>query len=573
MIRSLHRWPGLIAALLLCVIALSGTALSVYPALESVRSPSSVGVSVAELASRVQAMEPTVEQIRRAPSGRITAYYYEGDRPAAAVIDPATGETIGNADTPALQRWLTNLHRSLFLDDTGRIVAAAAAAAMLVLCLSGLSLLARRAGGWRHIFSPARGAGHGRLHASIARLSVFGLALSSVTALWMTAATFGLVPEGAGGPPFPADVSGRTGENPAAVTLLQQTPVDELRSLTFPVDGDKTDVFTLKTAAGEGYIDQGTGELLAWANAGAWQRVTDFITMLHTGRGAALLGLLLGFFALGVPFMSWTGLRLWLTGRKKGRKRTSIPVGEADTIVLIGSEGGSTWGFANTLCCALSNAGLQVHVDSMSAFTPERWPQAQRILLLAATYGDGEAPISARNFLEKLAALSEAPDVPLSILGFGDRSFPAYCGFAAEIADIAARKGWRQFLPMDTVDRQSPQDFARWGRDLSAALGLDFELNHHAEPPKSSELTLLSRRDYGTDVQAPTAILRFALPTPSLWQKLTGRGLLRFEAGDLLGILPQGSDLRASILWPRAAATASSKSACAGIRAGCAPAS
>ncbi|MCK5747506.1 MAG: PepSY domain-containing protein, partial [Oricola sp.] len=66
MIRSLHRWPGLIAALFLCVIALSGTALAVYPAIESVRSPSSADISVAELASRVQAMEPTVEQIRRA---------------------------------------------------------------------------------------------------------------------------------------------------------------------------------------------------------------------------------------------------------------------------------------------------------------------------------------------------------------------------------------------------------------------------------------------------------------------------------------------------------------------------
>jgi sulfite reductase (NADPH) flavoprotein alpha-component len=37
------------------------------------------------------------------------------------------------------------------------------------------------------------------------------------------------------------------------------------------------------------------------------------------------------------------------------------------------------------------------------------------------------------------------------------------------------------------------------------------------------------------------AILRFALPKASLWQRLTGQGLARFEAGDLLGILPEGS--------------------------------
>jgi sulfite reductase (NADPH) flavoprotein alpha-component len=42
-------------------------------------------------------------------------------------------------------------------------------------------------------------------------------------------------------------------------------------------------------------------------------------------------------------------------------------------------------------------------------------------------------------------------------------------------------------------------------------------------------------------VQAPTAILRFALPRTTLWQRLTGKGLARFQAGDLLGILPEGS--------------------------------
>lgn len=542
MIRSLHRWPGLIAALLLCVIALSGTALSVYPALESVQAPTMAGITVAQLASRVRMAEPTVEQIRKAPSGRITVYYEDAGQPASAVVDPATGEAIGSAGTSAFERWLTDLHRSLFLGDAGRIVAAAGAAVMLALSLSGLALLARRAGGWRHLLSAPRGGGSGRLHASIARLSVFGLTLSSVTALWMTAATFGLIPGGAGAPAFPANVSGDTGVSPAAITVLQETPVADLRSLTFPAAGDAADVFTLKTTQGQGYIDQGTGKMLAWADAGPWQRITDVIMMLHTGRGAALLGLVLGLSALGVPFMSWTGLRLWITGRK-GRGRTSAPASEADTIILVGSEGGSTWGFADALRSALSEAGLRVHLGPMSVFAPQRWPKARRVLLLAATYGDGEAPESARGFLERLDTLPDAPEAPLAVLGFGDRSFPAFCGYAAEIARAADAKGWRQILPMATVDRQSPQDFARWGRDLSAALALAFELNHQPAPPKTAELELVSRRDYGADVQAPTSILRFGLPRQSLWQRLSGRGFPRFEPGDLIGVLPEGSDL------------------------------
>jgi sulfite reductase (NADPH) flavoprotein alpha-component len=96
-------------------------------------------------------------------------------------------------------------------------------------------------------------------------------------------------------------------------------------------------------------------------------------------------------------------------------------------------------------------------------------------------------------------------------------------------------------VPLDSIDRQSPQDFARWGRALGAALGLDLELSHQPVLPTTETLTLVSRRDYGSEVQAPTAILRFALPRVSLWQRLTGTRFARFQAGDLIGILPEGS--------------------------------
>ena len=134
-----------------------------------------------------------------------------------------------------------------------------------------------------------------------------------------------------------------------------------------------------------------------------------------------------------------------------------------------------------------------------------------------------------------------APTAPLAVLGFGDRSFPAFCTFAAEVEAAARAKGWPTLVAMDTVDRQSPQDFARWGRGLGQAIGLTLELDHQPARPVADSLTLVLRRDYGAEVQAPTAILRFALPKASLWARLTGRGFARFQAGDLLGILPEGS--------------------------------
>jgi sulfite reductase (NADPH) flavoprotein alpha-component len=543
MIRAFHRWPGLVALALVTILGLSGAALSVFPAAERLAAPQAqAGLTVATLAGRIQAAYPGVEQIRRAPSGRITAYWFDQGAPGAAVIDPATGAGVASADPNQVQRWLTNLHRSLFLGDGGRIAMAAGAAAMLVLSLSGALLVARRAGGWRHWFAPLRGPLAGRLHVEIARIAVAGLILSAATALWMTASTFDLLPDAEATADFPAEVSGETGFALRQMPALRDTPVSALRDLSFPYAGDATDVFTLSTDSGTGYLDQGTGALLSWAEPGGWQRVSETIYMLHTGQGAATLGLVLGLMALGVPAMGVTGVLIWLAGRRgRPRIRGNQPAGRAETILLVGSEGGSTWGFAATLHAALTEAGQSVHVGPMSGFAPSRYATARRIIVLAATYGDGDAPASAKGFLDRLDTDTAARDIPLAVLGFGDRSFPAYCAYAKAVATAAQAQGWRALMPLDTIDRQSPQDFARWGRALGEALGIDLELSHQPVLPKTDTLTLVSRRDYGAEVQAPTAILRFALPRATLWQRLTGAGFARFSAGDLIGIVPQGS--------------------------------
>ncbi|MGQ3073897.1 MAG: PepSY domain-containing protein [Ferrovibrionaceae bacterium] len=543
MIRTAHRWPGIAALALVVTLSLSGAALSVFPAAERLVAPQAApGMSVAELAAGLQAAHPGIEQIRRAPSGRITAYWTDDGVAGSAVIDPVTATAVAAAAPDPLEQWLTNLHRALFLGDAGRIGAAGGAAIMLLLTLSGSLLVARRVGGWRRWFRPLRGPLPGRIHTEMARLAVPGLLLSSVTALWLAASTFGLLPD-QGAPPRPIPpASGLTGAPVAEIPALVSTPVASLRRLDFPAAGDSTDVFTLKTSQGTAHVDQGTGATLGWSEGGWWAQASETVYMLHTGRGAPVLALLLGATALAVPAMGATGLAVWLAARRgKPRITGNAAAAPAETVILVGSEGGSTWGFAATLHRALTHAGQLVHVAPMSSFDPARTAAARRYLILAATYGDGAAPASADRFLDRLAGMAAAPAAPLAVLGFGDSGFPDFCGYARRVEAAARAKGWQPLLPFATVDRQSPQAFARWGSALGAALGIALELDHRPAPPATVPLTLVARREFGRDVQAPATILRFAIPRTSFAACLSGSGFARFQAGDLLGIVPAGS--------------------------------
>ncbi|MBL3568594.1 N-acetylglucosamine transferase [Rhodovulum sulfidophilum] len=540
MIRPLHRWAGLGAALILSVTALSGAALSLYPAAGALSAVPLPDISAGHLAATLQDSVPGLEEIRVSAAGGITAYAFQDGAALRWAVDGATGEILAPAKRSALQLWLTNLHRSLFLGDAGRLVVAAASLAMLALTLSGLALTARRLGGWSRLLAPARGPLSRRLHLDLARLGGAALTLSALTGIWLAAGTFGLLPETG----LPGFVPGGAAEmSPSAMAALRDLPLADLRQLTFPRPGSAGDVFTLRTVAGTGYVDPASGQMLAWTARGWADRLGDLAMMLHTGRGAALLGLLLGLAALSVPVLGLTGLAQQAgrrTAGAAGRRVRAVAPEAADTILLVGSEGGTTWGFAERLRAALTHAGSSVHVGPMSGFAPERYLRAQRVLILAATSGDGDAPGSAQGFLDRVAALGVAPAAPFAVLGFGDSAFPAFCGYADKVRAAARAAGWAELMTPARVDRQSPQDFARWVRALADRLGIALDLLPASAGPEPVRLRLVSRRDYGAEVQAPTAILRFALPRRSLWQRLTGGGFGPFLAGDLLAVLPEG---------------------------------
>ncbi|MFD2174963.1 PepSY domain-containing protein [Rhodobacter lacus] len=545
MLRFFHRWPGLLALALVLLLAVTGAALSLYPMAERLAGPQAEGsLSVADLATRVATAHPGLEQIRRAPSGRVVAWWFEGGTPGAAVIDPATGAEIGSPDPAFGLRVLTDLHRKLLLGDGGRITAAAGAALMLFLSVSGAVLVARRMGGWRRWFARARGPFASRLHTELARFAIGGLVLSSVTGLWMTASVFSLIPDAVREPAPASALPGLAPLPLAKIPLFAETPASALKELSFPSSDLPGDSFKLTTDGGAARIDPGTGQMLSFTTPGFFERVTEVMVMLHTGQGAETLGLILGLMALAVPVLGWTGFTQWRGARAFGtRIKANVAPTKAQTVILVASEGGTTWGFARTLHKGLTAAGRAVHTGALARFDPARFPHAERFVILAATYGAGEAPTAARGVAERIARLKQAPSAPLAVLGFGDSAFPAFCGYAETLTAAARTAGWAELMPMARVDRQSAQDFTRWSRDFGAAIGVPLDLTHLPERPRTEALTLLARRDYGAEVQAPTAILRFALPHSSLLHRLARTGFSRFEAGDLIGVLPRGSEV------------------------------
>ena len=130
--------------------------------------------------------------------------------------------------------------------------------------------------------------------------------------------------------------------------------------------------------------------------------------------------------------------------------------------------------------------------------------------------------------------------VAFAVLGFGDRQFPQFCGFATQVHAGLVAKGFEALHELGTVDRQSEPEFCQWCEWLGPALGMVLDIQYAPLLPHTASLKLVSRADYGTDPQTLAAVLRFVSTAASKgWRSWLGTSRLPpFETGDLLGVVP-----------------------------------
>lgn len=545
--KAIHRWLGLTVGTLAVVLGLSGAILAIDPVQQAWKAPAAPGdLRVATLVELVTRTVPDTQEIRHLPSGAIVVFSFAGEQPQASYVDPADGRVLGPWQASALPRWVKNLHRSLLLGDAGRWLAAGIALAMAVLCASALVLLVRRMGGWQRLTKKVRGTLAQRIHVLTGRVVLLVLWLTSVTALTLSASTLGLVALDAGTEPDVLSVvSGQPTLPGPQLAPLQSLRVKDLRKLNVPSATDPEDTWKLTTAQGQGWIDRYSGQMLAWQDATLAQRVNDLAVVLHTGESAWLWAVVLGLAGTSVLLFWLSGLVIWWQTRSQSPQITgNVSMAQADVLIFVASEGGSTWGFAQTLQDALRKCGHRVHTSALENF--QTTAAMRQVLVLAATYGEGQTPAHASGALElisKLKANKGSVSVPVTVLGFGDRQYPAFCAFAEALDQTLREHGWPALLPLECIHQQSSQQFARWGLALAQALNEPLVLAHVSRLPPTTVLTLIGRQNFAPAGGQPTAILRFAWPARDLRSLLGSRGLARFSAGDLMGIVPPGSSV------------------------------
>ena len=181
--------------------------------------------------------------------------------------------------------------------------------------------------------------------------------------------------------------------------------------------------------------------------------------------------------------------------------------------------------------------------------SPAEAAKAKNLLLVAATWGEGEPPARAAGFYRALMA-ADAPrleQVRFAVLALGDRAYANFCSTGRELdARLEALGGTRVATRVD-CDLDFANPAAAWGEQVLAALRpaepavsgaeiihLDFAPAAAAEPAWSRE------RPFPAEVLEHVNLnsSRSDKVTVHLELSLAGSGLA-FEPGDALMLVPE----------------------------------
>lgn len=512
--RSVHSWIGLGLSLLVMVTAITGALLATEPVYDRVTAQGAVAdLSVADLLRHISQANPRAvgERIERDGAGDLEFTYSMRNRRRARIVDPETGAFVRAQERPEFYTFLHDLHRSFLLGDDGRVLSALSGVAMCVLLFSGGALLVRRLGGVRRAFDPIRGRDSGGLHAWVGRLALLPLVVLALTAVYLSALTFDLVQAGSGrAPAYPESREELAAVDPWDLHGLQAVPLRDVQEIVYPIPEDWFDVWAVKTASEWIFFDQFTGDELSRDPLPAASRIYDLVMMLHTAKGVWPWAIVLLLSALAVPFFAVTGALVWWRGRQsgRGRIRNNASVGRARVLILVGSETGTSWGFGKALHAAFDAAGVPVRLAAMNDLR-RSYPNLDTVIVMAATYGDGDAPKSAQRFLARLEQFAPGASVRHAVLAFGDKAFPAYCAYAHRVAGAMARRLGDPLMPLFEIDKQSAQAFSHWASELARALDLPLQVAYTPRKPRTRAVTLTQRTVYGASPGATTAVLRF----------------------------------------------------------------
>lgn len=458
----------------------------------------------------------------------IKALDLEGNE-VEAYVNPNTGSVIGKPQKKSEWiQWVTSLHRSLFLHETGRIIMGISAFLLLLITITGALLISQRQNGFRRFLTRIpKEKGWTFWHVILGRFFLVPMLVIALTGSWMMMYrlnSWGEVKE--------QHLKINLGvEIPKVINIeqfksFQTIHLNDVQKIIFPFTEDVEEYYQLKLKDKSLLINQFNGQILSEVEYPQTLLLQTLMLDLHTGRTHIIWAIILGITALSIVYFISSGFTMsWK--RMRNKIQNSFSKEESTIVLWVGSENGSTLGFANLVKKQWVKAGEKVFIAEMNRF--ESFPNATHFIFFTSTHGTGEAPSNANNFLDLLSKVVINGKIKTAVVGFGSKNYPDFCAFAKEVQVNLQKQTWNDtFIPFHTVNDKSTLELVTWTKawNQKCTFQLSETPAYYSQTSKGlMRFKVIAKSEIATEGQ--TFIIQFKPQKKAF-----------FQSGDLLVIYP-----------------------------------
>ncbi|HMA55557.1 MAG TPA: flavodoxin domain-containing protein [Pseudolabrys sp.] len=193
--------------------------------------------------------------------------------------------------------------------------------------------------------------------------------------------------------------------------------------------------------------------------------------------------------------------RAWLAGFLAGvesatgqQAQLAAPARPAEPLTIVyASESGNSEKLAGDIAKAARNSGLKPTIIDMADLELRALTSAKRLVVIAATWGEGEPPARAMRAYNELMG-EGAPrldGVEFGVLALGDTAYAEFCAIGKKIDERLAALGGKRVVDRVDCDLDFAEPAARWIGDAMKVLtppnagGRVIEVDFGAKPAAS----------------------------------------------------------------------------------------
>jgi len=449
-------------------------------------------------------------------------------------VNPINGKKIGTPkEKTPIYKWATSLHRSLFFKKTGRILVGLCSLFLCIIALTGVVLISKRQGGFLQFFTKVvKEKSYQYLHIVLGRWSLIPILVLTLSGIYLSLEKFSLLPRTHITHNIYFDeLKASPRKSLENFESFKNISLNDIKQIEFPFSNDVEDYYTLYLNNKELVINQITGNIISEQEYPLHKLLSYYSLLLHTGHGSIVWSLILLLACIGIIYFLYSGFAMTLA-RKKTKIKNTINKDQAEIIILVGSEGGTTLNYAKALYKKLLKHKLKAYLTELNKFS--KFSSAKKILIITATYGDGQAPTNAKKFFNQLDKYPLQQNVEFAILGFGSSAYTYFCKFAFDIQKkFYGLPNVNEAIELTTIDNGAFETYSQWINKVSKYLNIDINIQKKdlgikklkTKPFVVKEITPLEK-------QIDNTFLLELAPSKKLF----------FTSGDLLAIYPKKDD-------------------------------